>query len=79
MKLIMAIVPYDRSSNLITELVSKKFQATELVSVGGILKKSSATILVGVEDGRLDEALGLIRNIPGTTAFVTAVERFEKV
>ena len=79
MKLIIAIIPYEKSANLITQLVSKKFQATELVSAGGVLKKSGATILVGLEDERVDEALELVRGTPGSTAFVTSVERFEKV
>jgi hypothetical protein len=32
-----------------------------------------------LEDERVDEALELIRETPGSTAFVTSVERFEKV
>ncbi|MBI3991548.1 MAG: cyclic-di-AMP receptor [Candidatus Omnitrophica bacterium] len=79
MKLIMAVVPHDKTANLITELVSKKFRATELASAGGFLKKKSSTILVGVEDNLLDEALQLIRNTQGSIAFVLAVERFEKI
>jgi uncharacterized protein YaaQ len=36
------------------------FQFTELASTGGLLRQGSVSLLIGVEEGEVDEVLGII-------------------
>ncbi|MGI6030284.1 MAG: cyclic-di-AMP receptor [Eubacteriales bacterium] len=60
MKLVIAIVNNDDSSNLSKELIEKGFSATKLATTGGFLKSGNTTLLIGVESERLDELMGII-------------------
>ena len=62
MKLILAIVSNEDSSNLMTELNKANFQVTRLATTGGFLRAGNTTLIVGTEDDRVDAVLDIIRN-----------------
>lgn len=62
MKLILAVVQDKDSNRLQSELVKKGFQATKLASTGGFLRAGNTTFLIGIEDGKVDELLKLIKD-----------------
>jgi len=61
MKLVTAIVQDEDAGKLVSALVKAGFRATRLQSHGGFLRARNSTILLGVEDPRLDAALRIIR------------------
>lgn len=62
MKLIITIIPGNECDNVSMALTEKKFRVTKIASTGGFLRKGNATLLVGVDDEKLDEAINLIKN-----------------
>jgi len=63
MKLIIAIVQDEDSSRVLTSLMQKEFGVTKLATTGGFLKAGNTTLLIGVDDQRLDEAIGVIESV----------------
>src|SRR4249919_1408700 len=61
MKLVVTIVHTEDAGALVDALLDKEFRATRLHSSGGFLKQSNATIVVGVEDDKVEEILGIVR------------------
>ncbi len=61
MKLVTAIVHHEDAGALVDALLEKEHRATRFPSSGGFLKQSNATILVGVEDDKVDEVIEVIR------------------
>jgi Uncharacterized protein conserved in bacteria len=59
-KLIMAIIQLDDVAGVIRHLSKGGFFSTKLSSAGGFLKEGNVTIMVGVEEAQLDEALAII-------------------
>ena len=65
MKLLLSILD-DRSAGRVADaLVAKRYGVTRINTVGGFLKRGNATLLVGVEDEQVDEALQLMRDAYG--------------
>ena len=62
MKLVIGIVNSDDAGELLSEITQASFQATKLATSGGFLKMGNATILVGVEDEKVDEVIGIFKN-----------------
>ena len=62
MKLVTAIVQDEDAGKLVKALVKAGFRATRFQSHGGFLRARNSTILLGVEDTRLAEALRIIRD-----------------
>jgi uncharacterized protein YaaQ len=60
-KLVVAVVHNEDAKVLIDALLARQFRATWLHSSGGFLKQSNATILLGVEDAKVDEVVALVR------------------
>jgi uncharacterized protein YaaQ len=60
-KLIVAIVHNEDAGHLVDVLAEKEYRATRLNSSGGFLKQSNSTVILGVEETDVDEALGIIR------------------
>ena len=60
MKMIIAIIQDNDLSALLKLLTKNNFSATKLASTGGFLKTGNTTLLIGVEDDRLDSALHCI-------------------
>lgn len=63
MKLVIAIVHNDDVHKLRNTLIENDFRVTKLQTSGGFLKADNATLLMGVEESRLDQLLGHIRDI----------------
>ena len=61
MKLIVAIVHHDDAGGVVDSLLQHAYRTTRLQSSGGFLKKSNATILVGVDDAAVDDVISIIR------------------
>jgi uncharacterized protein YaaQ len=61
MKLVIAIVHPDDAGGMVDALLKQSYRATRLQSSGGFLKKSNATLLVGVEDTQVDDVISVIR------------------
>ena len=61
-KLLFAIVHTEDAGVLVDALLDKDFRTTRLQSSGGFLKQSNATIVLAVEDEKVDAALQIIRD-----------------
>jgi uncharacterized protein YaaQ len=60
-KLVVAIVHNEDAGALVDALLEREHRATRLHSSGGFLKQSNATIVVGVDDDRVDEVIDIVR------------------
>lgn len=63
MKLVIAIVQDQDASKAVDSLVAHGFGATRINTAGGFLKRGNSTILAGVEDGRANEVIQILRDI----------------
>ena len=63
MKLIIAIVQDEDSSRLISSLMSEGDRVTKLATTGGFLRSGNTTLLVGVEDDKLQNAMSIIEKV----------------
>lgn len=61
MKLIIAIVNNDDSSEVQTGLTEGGFFVTKLATSGGFLKKGNTTFFIGTNDDKVDRALEIIQ------------------
>lgn len=62
MKLVVAVVQDKDSNRLSNALVKEGFRATKLASTGGFLRAGNTTFMIGTEDERVQEALGVIKS-----------------
>ena len=60
MKLILAIVSNDDSSNVVAALTKENFSVTRLATTGGFLKAGNTTIIVGTDDDKVEHAVEVI-------------------
>ena len=63
MKLILAIIQDHVAQDVLHELSENKIRATKLSSTGGFFKKGNTTILIGIEDEKVDRVKEMILNI----------------
>lgn len=61
MKLVFAIVHDDDSTKVMDELNKGGFSVTKLCSTGGFLKSGNTTLLVGVDEEKIEKVLDVIR------------------
>lgn len=61
MKMLLAIINSDDSRNVMNHLMKDGFSITKLASTGGFLRAGNVTILIGLDDSRLDDAIAIIR------------------
>ena len=61
MKMVIAIVQNEDSHLLIDALMGKDFSVTKLATTGGFLKVGNTTLLIGVEDEKVEEVLDIIK------------------
>lgn len=61
MKLVIAIINYDDAGLVIRNLSEAGFSSTKLATTGGFLMAGNMTILVGAEDEKVSEVIGLIK------------------
>ena len=88
MKLIIAIVRDNDNEPISQALISSGFRVTRVASTGGFLRRGSSTLMIGVENDKVDEAIQHIRTSTGANAdpggkrvtlFVLNVEHFSQI
>lgn len=88
MKLIITIISDDDNEPVSHALINANFRVTHIASTGGFLHKGSSTLMIGVSDERVDQAIEIIRastapvNDPmlkRATIFVINVENFTQI
>ncbi len=60
MKLILAIVSKDDSPKVMKNLLNKHFFVTKLSSTGGFLRGGNVTLMMGVQDDKVEEVMHII-------------------
>jgi uncharacterized protein YaaQ len=60
-KLVVAIVHNEDAGPLVDALLEREYRTTRLHSSGGFLRQSNATVLVGVDDDRVDDVVSIVR------------------
>lgn len=60
MKLILAIIHDEDAQKLTTALNQNNFQVTKLATTGGFLRVGNTTVLIGVEEEKLEQVLNII-------------------
>ncbi len=61
MKMVIAVVQGKDAGILSNKLVAKTFGVTRINTSGGFLRETNATLLIGVEDEKVEDVLSLIR------------------
>ncbi len=88
MRLIIAVVRDADSENILQALLKEGYRVTRISSTGGLLRRGNATLLLGVDDDKVETAIRMIRENsapaidPGlkrATIFVLKVNRFEQL
>jgi uncharacterized protein YaaQ len=60
MKLVYAIIHDEDGHKVMDELNKNGFSVTKLCSSGGFLKAGNTTLLVGVEEDKVDRVIGIV-------------------
>ena len=60
MKMIIAILNSDDASTVMHNLMKEGYQITKLSTTGGFLRAGNVTVLIGVEDDKLEHCLEII-------------------
>jgi uncharacterized protein YaaQ len=87
MKMIILIVKDHLTDAITAALTGAQYRVTRIASTGGFLRSGIATLLVGVEEKQVEQAITLIRSAvtaapssePQATLFVVPVSRYEQV
>jgi uncharacterized protein YaaQ len=88
MKLVIAITRDEDSEDIITTLIDHEYRVTRIASTGGFLRRGMTTLMIGVEDQKVDGVIDNLRNkcvpVPQdeercTTIFVLDVKQFTRV
>lgn len=61
MKMLLAIINYDDARGVMSALMKGGYSITKLATTGGFLRAGNVTILVGLSDDKLDDAISIIR------------------
>ncbi len=87
MKMIIAILKDDDIDNVVPPLMAANFRVTRVASTGGFFRKGSTTLLIGVDDERVEAAIQVLREKATAPAgdekraivFVVPVSHFEQI
>lgn len=88
MKMIIVVIRDEDQENVTTALVKANFGVTRIASTGGFLRRGSTTLMIGVSEEKLEEAIHLIRmncsveaeaGTKRATLFVINVTHFEQI
>lgn len=63
MKMVIAIVQDKGSIDLIEALNENRFRVTKLATTGGFLKEGNTTLMVGVEEEKVSEVIGIVERL----------------
>jgi uncharacterized protein YaaQ len=61
MKMILAIVSSEDAEKATEAMLKAGFGVTAMATVGGFLRRQYTTLLIGTEEEKVEEALGLIK------------------
>jgi len=87
MKMIVAILQDEDAETVSQALLSSELCVTEIASTGGFLRQGSSTLMIGLDDAAVDDAIQIINNnctpsvepmLKRATLFVLNVEHFEQ-
>jgi uncharacterized protein YaaQ len=88
MKMIIAIIRDHDNETVSQALVTDGFRVTRISSTGGFLRRGSSTLMIGIEDEKVDQAIQVIKEtttIPEesstkrATLFVLNVEQYSQI
>ena len=87
MKMIIVIVKDADAEQITQALTANDFRVTRIASTGGFLRSGVVTLLIGIDDERVETGIQVIRDQLGdsgsqesrATLFVVPVQRFEQV
>ncbi len=71
MKLLFAIVQNDDQRALTNALIERSISVTRIASTGGFLRGGNSTLMIGVEEDKLEEALEIIKKQSSRRHIVT--------
>jgi uncharacterized protein YaaQ len=86
-KLVLTIVNDQDSEAVLRDLIEKEFRVTRIASTGGFLRRGNTTLLIGVEEEKVDRVIEVIREATTlrhehtqfrATVFVLPVAQFEQ-
>lgn len=60
MKLLIAIVQDADANFLMDSLTEERYRVTKLATTGGFLREGNTTLLIGIEEDKLDEVIKII-------------------
>ena len=63
MKLVIAIVQDEDSIDVIEALTEENYRVTKLATTGGFLKSGNTTLMVGIEEGKVQAVINVIKEI----------------
>jgi len=87
MKMIIVIIKDSDAEGITQALTANAFRVTRIASTGGFLRSGVVTLLIGVDEERVESGIQVIRDKLGetdskesrATLFVVPVQRFEQV
>jgi uncharacterized protein YaaQ len=88
MKMIILIVKDHLTETMTNALTAAQHRVTGIASTGAFLRSGHTTLLIGVDDAKVEPAISLIRTTvaaasssggPQATLFVVPVSRYEQV
>ncbi|MGE5224321.1 MAG: cyclic-di-AMP receptor [Omnitrophica WOR_2 bacterium] len=87
MKLMIIIIRDTDAENVVQELVNQEYRVTRMASTGGFLRRGNITLLVGVENEKVDHVIELLKkvcfppedNIHRATVFVSDMPYFAQI
>jgi uncharacterized protein YaaQ len=87
-KMLIAILQDEDTDRVTTALVEMGFRVTRIASTGGFLRQGKSTVMVGLPNEMVDQAIQIINNncaptiepvLKRATVFVLNVEHFEQI
>ena len=63
MKMVLAIINYDDSQDVISSLMKAGFSITKLATTGGFLRAGNTTLLLGVDEEKFQGAMDVIEKV----------------
>ncbi len=60
MKLILAIINKEDATEVSKHLIKSRFSVTKLATTGGFLMSGNITLIIGVDDEKVDEVIKII-------------------
>ncbi|MBT3337423.1 MAG: hypothetical protein HN855_12010 [Anaerolineae bacterium] len=88
MKMVIAIVRDLDEDEILKALLEEEFRVTRIASSGGFFRRGNATLMIGVDELKVDQVIQIIRErcaptldlaVKHATVFVLDIDRFEQV